>query len=308
VRDLVIHGDDLVIGTFGRGFWIMDNITPLRQAGDATAASDAILFQPANAVRLNPEGFFGTPFPPEEPQAKNPPDGAVIDYYLKVAGAVTLEILDGKGAVVKKYSSADGPPAPRAPQPVADYWLSDPPRLTGKAGHNRFAWDLRYALPAQYATQGPLVLPGTYQVKLTAAGRSYTKPLVVTKDPRSTATPLELQKQFDLSISILRDIQRVNDAFMETTAARRQVAGTDVEREILRIAGIGGGGRGGAGAEPGATLASVSQMLSTALSVAGSADRTPPATAYELAATASQELTRLLAEWKVLRESKLTAR
>ena len=320
VRDLVIHGDDLAIATFGRGFWILDDITPLRQISDATAASDAVLFKPADAVRLNPEGFFGTPFPPEEPQAKNPPDGAVIDYYLKSAGEVTLEILDAKGALVKKYSSADRVPAGRGPQAVADYWITTPSRLTANAGHNRFAWDLRYAIPGQpespfgRGAQGPQAMPGTYQVKLTAAGHSYTQPLRVKLDPRSTATPLELQKQFDFSMSCVRGMQRAADAIHEAAAARRAIAGkpqaAELEREIARIAGAGGGGgRGGrGGAAPtggGVTLAGVNSMFSTALGVAGSADRTPPATAYEIAATAEKELSRLLTEWRALRDGKL---
>jgi photosystem II stability/assembly factor-like uncharacterized protein len=268
VRDLVIHGDDLVAATFGRGFWILDDITALRQIGESTAASDAVLFKPADAVRLNPDGFFGTPFPPEEPQAKNPPEGAVIDYYLKSAGEVTLEILDSKGTVVRKYSSADRAERSRAPQAIADYWIAAPTRLIGVAGHNRFAWDLRYALPAQEespfarAAQGPLAVPGNYQVKLTAAGHTYAQPLKVVMDPRSTATVAELQKAFDLSMSIVREMERV----------------AALEREGSRDA------------------ARIKRMLSTALAVAGSADRTPPATAYEIAAQASKELTRLLAE------------
>ncbi len=247
VRDLTIHGDDLAIATFGRGFWILDDITPLRQIDDATAASDAVLFQPEDAVRLNPEGFFGTPFPPEEPQAKNPPDGAVIDYYLKSPGEVTLEIVDAKGALVKKYSSTDRTQAARGPQAVADYWIAAPARLTGNAGHNRFAWDLRYAIPGQpespfgRAAQGPLAMPGTYQVKLTAAGHSYTQPLRVKMDPRSTATLLELQKQFDFSMSCVRYMQRAAQAIAEAAAARQSLAGkpqaAELESEIARIAG-----------------------------------------------------------------------
>jgi hypothetical protein len=306
VRDLVIHGDDLVIATFGRGFWILDDMTPLRQISEATAAAEALLFKPANAIRLNPDGFFGTPFPPEEPQAKNPPDGAVIDYYLKSAGEVTLEILDAKGVMVRKYSSADRPAGVggRGALPIADYWIASPPRLTGAAGHNRFVWDLRHAPPAP----GPLVMPGAYQVKLTAGGRNYTQPLKVVMDPRSTATPLELQKQSDLSMAILKDMRRIEEALAQAATARTALAGkpqaAELEASIMRIVGAavaGRGGRGG-GASGTPTLASINAMLATALSVAGSADRTPPATAYELVATAEKDLTRLMAEWATLKE------
>jgi photosystem II stability/assembly factor-like uncharacterized protein len=233
VRDLAIHGDDLVIATHGRGFWILDDITPLRQID---SAAEVTLYKPAPAIRLNPESFFGTPFPPEEPQAKNPPSGAVIDYYFQSAPAeATLEILDSKGQVVRTFSSKDAaPPASgRRQEAVADIWVVPPVRLTTRAGMNRFAWDLKYA-------EGPLALPGTYQVRLKAAGKTLTQPLVVREDPRSTATPLELTKQFEFS--------------MQCAKAMAQAAG----------------------------MPQVLAQLRTALAVAQSADRTPPATAYTL--------------------------
>src|SRR5262249_67394 len=143
-------------------------------------------------------------------------------------------------------------------------------RATGKAGMNRFVWDLRYGLPpsdepagGRTIAQGPQVLPGTYQLKLTVAGKSYTQPLKVTLDPQSTATPADLQKQFDLSMSILRDMGR---------AAEAGHKGVDA-----------------------AALRRVNAMLTTALAVAGSADRTPPATAYDLAQQGSRDLNALLA-------------
>jgi hypothetical protein len=269
VRDLAVHGDDLVIATFGRGFWILDGIGPLRQADERIAASEVALLRPATAVRVNPEEFNGTPIPPEEPQAKNPPDGVAIDYYLKSAapGEVVLEILDAKGDVVRKVSSQDRVVA-RAPGAVADIWYPAPQRLTGKAGMNRFVWDLRYAATGAEdpesalgrPVQGPLVLPGNYTVRLTVAGRSQTQPLRVTMDPRSMATPEELQKQFELSIAIWRDLMRA--------------------AELSRTGG--------------ATIASVMSRLGAALAVAESADRTPPATAYQMAAAARKDLAGML--------------
>jgi photosystem II stability/assembly factor-like uncharacterized protein len=306
VRDVEVHGDDLVIATFGRGFWIMDDIALLRQIDEKTAATEAVLFKPSNAVRLNPDGFFGTPFPPEEPQAKNPPDGATIDFYLKGAGEAALEILDSKGGVVRKYSSTDRAEGPRGPQVVADIWIVPPARLSAKAGLNRFVWDLRYGLPLEQGgfgrapAQGPQVLPGTYQVKLTVAGRSYTQPLKVSLDPRSSATPVDLQKQFDLSMAILRDMGRAAEAIRESAAVPPQNA--EQQAQIAQIIGSGGGrgGRGGGGG--GTTVSSVNALLSTALAVAGSADRTPPATAYEIAAEASRDLNALLVKWKAMKD------
>ncbi len=229
VRDLEVHGDDLVIATHGRGFWILDNITPLRQAD---AGEELVLYKPAVAIRLNPEPFSGTPIPPEEPQAQNPPSGAVIDYYLKSAAAeATLEI-----AGVRTYSSKDETRTTgRRQEAIAEIWIAPPVRLTTHAGMNRFVWDLRYR-------DGPLVLPGTYQVKLTVGGKTYTQPLVVKMDPRSTAAPAELTKQFDLSMQCMKAIERA------------------------RAAG----------------LTQVVAQLTTAMQVAQSADRTPPASAYAI--------------------------
>jgi hypothetical protein len=300
VRDIAVHGDDVVIGTHGRGFWILDNATPLRQIDERSAATDAILFKPAAAVRLNPDSFFGTPLPPEEPQAKNPPEGAVIDFYLKSApaAAVTLDVLDAKGDVVRSYSSAAQAAAPRRAQPIADYWLTPPSHLSARAGMNRFVWDLRYSPPVEEGTNGPQVMAGTYTVRLTAAGKTLTQSLKVTVDPRSTATPLELQKRFDLSISLWRDMRRAAEVMREGNSLRQ---GGKLNAEGARILGVSAGGRGGRGGDRGgATIVSVLGAMGTALSVAESADRTPPATAYDLARQSAKDLNALLAQWKAL--------
>jgi photosystem II stability/assembly factor-like uncharacterized protein len=308
VRDLTVHGDDLVIATHGRGFWILDDIAPLRQADERNAASEAALFRPATAVRLNPEEFNGTPLPPEEPQAKNPPDGAIFDYYLKSAptGDVTLEIVDAKGTPLRTFSSKERAAAPRPPGAIADRWIQPPPRLTARAGMNRFVWDLRYAPPGAEDPEnefgrpidGPLVLPGTYTVRLTVAGRSYTQPLKVALDPRSAATPADLQKQFDLSYSIWQDMTRAAEVLRAGSAMRANA-------DAARLLGAGGGGRGGRGGRGGAapaapTFASVTAELGAALTVAQSADRTPPETAYQIAGKARRDLASLLAQWKTL--------
>ena len=322
VRDLAVHGDDLVIATHGRGFWILDNVTPLRQVDERSAATDVVLYRPSAAVRMNPEAFFGSPFPPEEPKAQNPPDGAIVDFYLRTApaGDVTLEILDAKGEVIRAWSSKPRPEAPRRPGAVADIWIAPPSRLTARPGMNRFAWDLRYGGAGEEAfVAGPQVLPGTYTVRLTAAGRGYTQPLKVTLDPRSTAVPAEIQKRFDLSISLWRDMNRAAEATREGTALRRALADqrqsaapevatklSALDADAARILGAGGGGRGGRGGAAGGgnTIAGVTALLATALGVAESADRTPPATAYEIARQASRDLATLLANWKTLRDTR----
>ena len=262
MRDLAVHGDDLIVATHGRGFWVLDDISPLRQIDAKVAAADAWLYKPAKAIRVTPEGFSGTPFPVEEPKAKNPPNGAIIDYYFKSApaGEVTLEILDAKNQVVRRFSTEDrAPEAPRRPQAIADAWIQPPARLTANAGMNRFVWDLGYAPP------GPRALPGTYTVRLTAAGRTYTQPLEVVLDPRARVSAADLQKRFDLSLSASRELARAAEA--------RRRLGSSAARELATITG----------------------ELNSALSVSESADRIPPAQAYTVFEQAKRALDALLA-------------
>ena len=196
VRDLVIHNDDLIVATHGRGFWVIDNITPLRQSTTDVAKASAYLFQPADAYLLTAGNDNGTPMPRDEPLAENPPYGAMIDYYLKAntSGPLTIEILDPAGEVIRKYSSEDKP-APVNPDTlnIPAFWVRTPEPLSTAAGMHRWIWDLRPTPPPRPAGGGgfggrggaALVLPGTYTVRLSAAGKSYTQPLVIKMDPRT---------------------------------------------------------------------------------------------------------------------------
>jgi hypothetical protein len=205
MRDLVVHEDDLVVGTHGRSFWILDDITPLRQVDAKAAASEAHLFRPQAAYRVKWNLNTDTPLPPEEPAGKNPADGAIINYYLKstAKGPVTLEILDDKDNVVRRYSSYDQPPKINENTlTVPSYWNRPPQILSGNAGSHRFIWDLRhpakaggkggYSMAAIYkdtpGPQGLMVLAGEYKVKLTVDGSIYLQPLIVRPDPRSKAS------------------------------------------------------------------------------------------------------------------------
>jgi hypothetical protein len=197
MRDLDVHYDDLIVATHGRGFWVLDDITALRQITGEVAAADAFLFQPADVVSITPGSDYGTPQPRDEPLAENPPFGAMIDYYLKsnVSGVVTLEILDPAGEVIRKYSSEEKP-APVDPDKLSipTYWLRPREPLSTAAGMHRWIWDLRPTPPANarggglesffFGGRGATVLPGNYAVKLTVDGKSYTQPLIVTMDPR----------------------------------------------------------------------------------------------------------------------------
>jgi len=206
MRDFAIRGDDLAVATHGRGFWVLDDISALRQIDAAAASAEAILFKPAEAVLLPAGNEFGTPLPKDEPFAENPPNGALIDYYLKAgaAGPVTLEIQDAAGQPVRRFSSDDRTP-PRNPDTlnVQAVWMPAPEPLSAAAGMHRWVWDLRGAAPAG-GTGGagrgagggggggfgrggaPPVQPGTYTVKLTVEGKTYTQPLAVKPDPRAS--------------------------------------------------------------------------------------------------------------------------
>jgi photosystem II stability/assembly factor-like uncharacterized protein len=192
MRDLVIHEDDLIVGTHGRGFWVLDNITPLRQMSDEILNADAHLFRPADAINMTQGSENGTPQPRDEPLALNPPFGATIDYYLKsaVSGPVTLEILDPSGDSIRRYSSEDRtPPVNPDTLSIPSFWIRTPEPLSAAQGMHRWVWDLRPTPPRERAGGGrgnasPLSLPGLYTVKLTVAGKSYTQPLRVKMDPR----------------------------------------------------------------------------------------------------------------------------
>jgi photosystem II stability/assembly factor-like uncharacterized protein len=203
VRDLVIHRDDLIVATHGRGFWVLDNITALRQIDAEMSKSNAFLFKPAIAINVVPGSDNGTPQPRDEALAENPPFGAVIDYYLKSAanGSVTLEIMDPAGEVIRRYSS-DERPTPVDPNTlnIPAFWRPTPEPLSAASGMHRWVWDLQPTPPpATQRRQGgggggggggfgfnrATVLPGRYTVRLTVDGQSLTQPLIVEPDPRS---------------------------------------------------------------------------------------------------------------------------
>jgi photosystem II stability/assembly factor-like uncharacterized protein len=245
IRDLIIKDDDVVVATHGRGFWILDDISPLRQIEPATvaAAEDVRLFKPAKAIRFRWNKNTDTPLPPDEPAGENPPDGAVIDYYLKAdaKGPVTLEILDGAGGVIRRYSSAvTVAPPPGDQGNVPWYWIRPPRTLSGAAGMHRFLWDLHldpapgakttYPIAAVYrntapSKSSPWVLPGDYVVRLTVDGRNFAQPLTVVMDPR-VKTPLEdLEQQFALSKELYDGLIEAGRAQEQLRAIRAEVRG-----------------------------------------------------------------------------------
>ncbi len=198
MRDLAIHGGDLIVATHGRGFWVLDNISALRQITDEVAKSPVHLFSPAVAVEVIAGSDNGTPMPRDEPLAENPPVGAAIDYYLKSSpsGPVTLEIIDPAGEVIRSYSS-DDKPQPVNPDTlnIPAFWVRRQEPLSNGAGMHRWIWDFRPTPPTRAAGAGgggggfgrggaAVVLPGDYRIRLTVEGKTYTQPLKVRADPR----------------------------------------------------------------------------------------------------------------------------
>ena len=231
IRDLVIKDDDLVIGTHGRSFWILDNITPLRQLNPQLVSNvPAVLYKPQKAIRIRWCTYPDTPVPQEEPAGQNPPDGAIIDYYLaKDASSVQLEILDSKGNIIRKYSSDDTLyTIPK--NNVPPYWIRPQQLLSTRAGSHRFTWDMHYQplnLPATYPISAiymntapdptsPWVLPGTYKAWLTVDGKLYQQTFTVTMDPRVKTGINELTTQHDLSLLCYNHMKQCLDALKET--------------------------------------------------------------------------------------------
>jgi hypothetical protein len=228
VSDMAVHGSDLVVSTYGRGFWILDDVTPLRQMRMAMAATTgAFLFRPDTVVRARWDNTQDTPLPPEMVVGENPPEGAILDYHLpaSASGPITLTISDAAGRVVREFSSVA--PARDTVMPnVPEYWLANPTVLSTSAGMHRINWDLRYPDPPTlnygyygtlldyreytlnwHATPGHtyrstivgiMVLPGTYTAKLTVAGASVTQPITVVPDPRVHIPATALAAQFKL--------------------------------------------------------------------------------------------------------------
>ena len=233
VRDISVRRGDLVIGTHGRSFWVLDDVSPLRQLDAKVAASDAWLFAPRTAVRLNPAGFQGTPDPKDEPSAENPPRGAILDYALRTAPAapVVIEILDAKGDLVRRFASDEKAEPPDLQKiQVTEDWVPAPAPPGASAGMHRFVWDLHYPAPNELrrgrrsSAAGVWAPPGRYTVRLSAGGRALSQSLVVEKDPRVPASDADLVRQFELARAIEAQRVKIAAALGEAAELRRQAA------------------------------------------------------------------------------------
>jgi photosystem II stability/assembly factor-like uncharacterized protein len=326
VRDLTIHGEDLIVATHGRSFWILDDITPLRQAADAAKANTFWLYHPAPAVRIDNDSFSGTPLPPEEPTAENPPAGAIIDYFLKSpANAVSLEIIDAHQKVVHRFSSEDKRPEKHPPLPIAERWFPKPEVLQTNLGMHRFVWNLTWSSSggpgvdeeSEYRTpSGPKVVPGVYAIKLTVDGRPQTQPLTVVMDPRSSATSETLEQQLQLGQQIFADTMEARRALAEIDSMRKKLTAlqqeigerdstiksaiVDAQSEISKIAAK----QGNSPAESAGLQDAFVNMVS-ALHVVESGDRAVPSQAIAVYNESKRRVRAAITEWSDFKTTRL---
>jgi hypothetical protein len=228
IHDLVVKDDDLVVATHGRSFWVLDNLTPLRQVNDQIAQSDMTLYQPQTAFRLHYPEAVDT----RQPAGKNPPPGAMIDYYFQQApqGEVTLDIVDSQGKPVRHLSSREKKDEQEQPPEWPDQ-VEPAKTIPAKEGMNRFAWNLRYDDPVQTPgafypgghPRGPLAVPGEYQIRLTTDGKTQTAPLQLEIDPRIKGSESAIRKSFDLSTRITQRISDLHRALNEIHDTRSQI-------------------------------------------------------------------------------------
>jgi photosystem II stability/assembly factor-like uncharacterized protein len=368
VRDIQVKDDnsclcaDLVVGTHGRGFWILDDVTPLRQAAAIRAAEragTAYLVKPVTAVRVRFAMNDPTPWPPEFPAGENPPPGGIIDYYLASdpQGPVKVEILDTLGHVVRTYSSGD---PVRNPHPALDpeaynrlcqqtpnapdcalplYWPAPPMIVSTRAGMHRVSWDLRYqplgdggggggangAVPGRTypAANAPWAAAGSYMVRLTVAGKSYTQPLTLRLDPRVKTLPVDLTTLSALTREMYEGARASRAAYEQARNLVRQLdalQGSDIDafkQQIVALAppppagggrgGFGGGPRGGRGGTSAPTLESVSAAMLAAAMAMQAADLAPTAREVAACANARRDSTTVMARWTKLKTVDLAA-
>jgi hypothetical protein len=267
VRDLTIHGDDLVAATFGRGLWILDDISPIRQWSSSATSASVHFYLPETAIRVRWDNYPDTPLQTDTPAALNPPDGAILNYALSSSpkNEMSLDILDEKGTLVRHFSSKPAPETALPPN-VPEYWFFPQRSLSAKPGLNRFTWDLRYphptALPYGYFGErlkyteytlpdhaipgetprfqppGPLVAPGIYSLVLTVDGKAYRQKLQVLPDPRLHVSPADYATQLNLSRKICDDMEATAHSFNSVTSlhtefdARKKALPANAPKEL----------------------------------------------------------------------------
>jgi photosystem II stability/assembly factor-like uncharacterized protein len=339
IRDLVIHGDDVVVGTHGRSFWVLDDITPLRQLDAKVAAAEAHLFRPQVAHRVRWNMNTDTPLPPDEPGGQNPPDGAIINYHLKAAssGPVTLEILDASDKLLRRFSSDDKPePVDEKTLAIPTYWIRPPQVLSAPAGSHRFVWDLHYPPPpgprrypmtaihrdTPSVPLGPWVPPGRYTVRLTVNGKRYEQPLTVKMDPRVKTPAKDLEQQFELSMQCYDSARQAREALGQVRKLRAQLKelqGKAKEQPLLdalaeldkKAAALEGTERRRGERPPDGpretTLARLAEEQQRLLDILQGADVTPTSQAVTACQETRKPLRDLLRRWDELKDAEVKA-
>jgi photosystem II stability/assembly factor-like uncharacterized protein len=333
VRDLLVHGNDLIAATQGRAIWVLDDVTPLRQLDAKTARASAYLFAPAPAFRLRNDQNRDTPPPADTPLGTNPPQGAVIDYTLAHAAQhVVLDIRDATGHSVRRFDSATAPAAPGAERYFAEVWTRPAAKLSAEAGAHRFVWNLRTPRPkaVQYGysiaavlgedtpilPRGGLVLPGEYQLVLTVDGHELRQPLQVEPDPRVKVARADLEQAARLTQSIELELARAWQGWGEVDAVYRQLdarskqpgaaAQPPLKDALAAFAKQLEPLRGGKG-EAAPNLGAIDEALASLASDIEGADRAPTASQEQMLADYRGRLDRALAQWQALREQDIDA-
>jgi photosystem II stability/assembly factor-like uncharacterized protein len=326
IRDLVVHGNDLVIATHGRSFWILDDITPLRQLAAHTSGTAPFLYRPQTALRIDNDGFPGTPLPPEEPTAENPPNGAILDYFLPVdTSKLVIRIYDAHRKLVQQITSSDGHSANHAALPIAERWFPKPQQLETSPGMHRFVWNLAWGTSGVPESdepddgegdipRGPRAAPGSYSVELVADGKVLSRELLlVAKDPRSPATQVEFEENFAADYRMFLDSLNCRRALAEIGSVKEQLnklvsssndnAITSKTKQLS--AAVDALVEDSDGAQLG--LDAANQELTAAMNMAESSDRRVPAQAlivYDEARSASE---RRIKDWAALKRGPLEA-
>jgi photosystem II stability/assembly factor-like uncharacterized protein len=344
-RDMVVKDNDLVVGTYGRGFWILDDISPLRQIKPSFGLEPAHLFKPGDAFRVRRNVNGDTPFPPEVPHADNPPDGAIFYYYLgsHPAGDITLDVRDSRGQIVRHMSSTPIPPGSDPPPPVPDFWVEKPAPLAVAPGLNRTNWNLRYDSPSAFShtyeinanpgntpasPEGPLVLPGSYTLILTVDGKHYTQTVSVKNDPRSPASYGNLREQHTLQMMLYQCTKEAWDCYHQVADVRASItallkssppsevatAARAFDTKLVAVGGSTGGGRFGGGGFPGAggpprqpTFSALNGTAVRQINTLDSGDMAPNESMQKACATVCAQLKTAMKTWAALKSKDLPA-
>jgi photosystem II stability/assembly factor-like uncharacterized protein len=335
MRDLWIHENDLIVATHGRGFWILDDIAPLREL-TASVSDEDHLFTPVPAFRIQRDTYSDTPLPPDEPAAANPPDGAIVDYYLaqNQTSPVTLEILDAHGQLVRKYSSDDKAPVSEddlSKQLIPLYWLKPFRMLPADAGMHRWVWDLHYSTPDSTRHDypisavpgdtprfplGPSALPGSYTARLTVNGKSSTTPFTVRLDPRIKTSAADLEKKFQLERKLASMLDQTSKAVAQAASIREQLrkitqqsssasrdAVKNFENKLAEVSGAPGGSPAPPSQAP--ALSRVNGDAETLYGQVWQVDAAPTTAQTQATASSEHDVSQAMQRWESLKSTDL---